>query len=66
MRSVLGTCKYASGDEYRGHWDNDKKNGEGKYSGKIVGVLRQADGGEYEGEWKEDIKEGSGRAILQL
>lgn len=37
-------------DQYVGEYDNDKKNGYGKY--------KWADGSEYEGFFKDDLKDG--------
>lgn len=28
----LGSCRYATGDNYNGMWDNDMKNGQGTFS----------------------------------
>ena len=38
---------YNNGDEYKGSWINDKKNGEGIMKSKIGNI--------YQGEWKNDI-----------
>ena len=48
----LGTYTSASGSQYVGEWENDKKHGQGTYT--------FADGSQYVGEFKNDIESGKG------
>ena len=47
---------YINGDQYEGTWDNDKRNGKGRYLYGLNGSL-----GVYVGEFLDDKKTGKGR-----
>lgn len=57
---------YNNGDEYKGHWKDDKKDGTGKVWLQGVGILSYASGDKYEGDWKENKKSGKGSCEIDV
>lgn len=45
IRNGLGKMEYKNGDIYEGHWENDKKHGEGEFTSENF---------TYRGVWFED------------
>eukprot|EP01083_Nonionella_stella_P058152 152407_1 len=52
MRSGKGTCTFKNGDTYVGNWANDKQNGQGKMTYRVV--YRSAE----DGMWKDNKFQG--------
>ena len=72
----FGKMKYNNGEEYKGFWKNDLKDGEGEYNynngdyykGKFKnnlrngnGILIYSSGKIYDGEWENNKKNGKGK-----